>query len=187
MIIAQTIVDEIIKQIESAIGQDVTGRGIGIFDINNRVVSLDISNSGEREYLGLTDTRGFYFYIRANGNPNESRITGRTKTGSCGLESRSRIPMKMVIMKSCSDSRALLDAFRKSLYSVNFSRFKPVYKINDIKIQPASFNVVPWQIYKDETGLDPKTFSSSIQIVSIDFNLEYFYNYADECPDFDIC
>jgi hypothetical protein len=82
MTLAQTIVDEIIKQVETAIGNDVNGDGIGIFDINGHVVALEVSTTGERQYIGLDDTKGNRFYIRLNGSVTESRIDrAELKTG----------------------------------------------------------------------------------------------------------
>lgn len=187
MQLAQSIVDLIISQIETAIGNDVHGDGIGIFDIDGRVVSLNVSSSGERKYIGLDDTKGNRFYIRLNGAVTESRITGTQKRGSCGTEDRTRIPMRLVVQHKCDDPRKLIEAYKRALYRVSIPKRIDDFAMQYTRINPVSMNPIPWDVFAAETKKDPSELKSFIQIVSIDFSLEYQYNYADKCPIINIC
>ena len=187
MTLAQTIIDEIIKQVETAIGNDVNGDGIGIFDISGHVVSLEVSTIGERQYISLDDTKGNRFYIRLNGSVTESRITGGSKRGSCGTEDRTRIPMKLVAQHFCEDPKKLLEGYKRALYRVKLPKRFDDFAMQYTRINPASMNPISWDVFAAETKKDPSQLKSMMQIVSVDFILEYQYNYADDCPTINIC
>lgn len=187
MILAQNIIDQVISQIETAIGNDTHGDGIGIFDINGHVVSLSVSSSGERKYIGLDDTNGNRFYIRLNGSVTESRITGTQKRGSCGTEDRVRIPMRLVAQHVCDDPRSLLEGYKRALYRVKLPKKFDGFQMQYTRINPVSMNPIPWDVFAAETKKQASELKSMIQIVSIDFILEYQYNYADDCPTINIC
>jgi|32_taG_2_1085360.scaffolds.fasta_scaffold05764_3 hypothetical protein len=187
MKLAQNITDEIISQIQTAIGNDTHGDGIAVFDTDGRVVSLAISSSGEREYFGLNDTKGNRFYIRLNGSVTESRITGNQKRGSCGVEDRTRIPMRLVAQHVCEDPRTLVEGYKRALYRVNLPLKYDGFSLQYIRIIPVSMNPIPWDVFAAETKKDPADLVSFMQIIAIDFVLEYQYNYADKCPIINIC
>jgi hypothetical protein len=191
MIIAQTIIDYLIKSIETEMnavtGANVTGKGIAIKDVLGQVVSLQTNGSGEREYLGLNDTLRTYFYIRLNGNYTETRKAANVKRGSCGLESEVRVPLKAVMQHPCADPLMLLDAFKYGLFNTNFKGVIWGYDIVNIRIFPLISSVVSWEIYNLETGKDAKTMNSLMQIVSHDFELRFDLTYSDKCKKFKIC
>ena len=187
MILAQNIIDEVIRQIEAVIGNDTHGDGIGIFDIDGHVVSLSISSSGEREYIGLDDTKGNRFYIRLNGNVSESRITGSAKRGSCGTEDRTRIPMRLVAQHFCEDPRTLVEGYKRALYRVQMPKRFDGFAMQYTRINPVSMNPIPWDVFAAETKKNASELKSNMRIISIDFILEYQYNYADNCPIINIC
>jgi hypothetical protein len=187
MILAQNIIDVVISQIETAIGNDTHGDGIGVFDVDGRVVSLSISSSGERKYIGLDDTIGNRFYIRLNGAVTESRITGTAKRGSCGTEDRVRIPMRLVAQHVCEDPRTLIEGYKRALYRVQLPKKFDGFSMQYTRINPVSMNPIPWDVFAAETKKNPNELKSMMQIVAIDFILEYQYNYADDCPTINIC
>jgi hypothetical protein len=187
MKIAQTIIDYIIAQMKISIGNDVDGAGIGIVDTSGRVVSSYISDSGERDFLGLSDTRGNYFYFRLNGSPVETRLAAGAKFGSCGTQIQTRIPLKLVVQHRCQSSAELIEVFKSNLFRVNLNRGGWGYDIFDIKLIPVSFNVSPWDVWKSETGRDANEFGSMWQIGSVDFILQIQYTYSDKCISFDLC
>ena len=186
MKIAQTIIDYIIDQIKNNIGNGIDGAGIGIIDASKKIVSATISDSGERDFLGLNDTRGNYFYFRTNGSPVESRLAAGSKRGSCGTQIQTRIPLKLVVQHRCESSIELVDVMKSALYTINLNR-NWKYDIFDIKLIPVSFNPSPFDVWKMETGRESNEFDSMWQIISIDFLLQIQYTYSNKCISFDIC
>ena len=188
MQIAQTIITEIINQIIAQLGNGLTGSGIAIKDIKGQVVSLELSGSGEREFLGLDDTKGSYFYIRQNGTPVETPVTSATaRRGSCGTEILTRIPFKLVAMHRCQDPKTLVEAFKFALFTTNLTNVAKPYQVTDARALPSSFSAVPWEVYVSETGKDATTLQSGLQVVSVDFNLQFQYTYSDKCIEYKIC
>jgi len=187
MIVTQYIVQQIIEQINTALGGAVCGGGIAIKDVEGKVVSLNTSEAGEREYLGLTDTKGTYFYIRlANSRISETRKAANVRRGSCGIEQETKASFKLVAMTSCADALMWAEVVKQALYNVNLNLNYP-YSVVGAKLYPQSTNINSWEVYTEETGLDPKTLNSYIKIVSVDFELRYDYIYTDKCDNIKIC
>lgn len=187
MQITQTIVTELINRIKTELGNGLDGAGIAIVDADKKVVSMAISEAGEREFLGLTDTKGSYFYIRLNGAPSESRPAAAQRYGSCGNEIIERVPLKLVAMHPCQDPAELLNAFKFALYNQCLKKFQSVYQIADIRLFPVTSDCVPWRVYVSETGNKWESLHSMMQFVSIDFILQYQYTYTEKCVDYKIC
>jgi len=185
MQIPQTIIDYIITEMSAIVG--FNGYGIAIKDVDGKVVSLALSESGEREFWGLDDTVGSKFYFRQNGNPSETRATAGNKIGSCGNEIIGRLPLKLVCQHPCESPAVLVDYLKYALFTTNFKRVNLGYDISDIRIFPVSYNAVPWNVYELESGRDPKTLVSNMQCISVDIVLQYQYTYSDKCKDFSIC
>jgi len=187
MQIAQEIIQEIINQIVTTLGNGLTGSGIAIKDSQGKVVSLEVSQSGERIFLGLDDTKGSYFYIRQSGLSVEARVAAANRFGSCGNEMSVRIPFKLVAMHRCDDPKKLLESFKFALYSTNLKSFYTDFKVSNITLFPVSSNAISWEIYVQETGRDANTLQSTLQIISIDFILQFQHTYNNLCVDFKIC
>lgn len=187
MIITQYIVDQMIAQINTALGGAVCGAGIAIKDIAGQVVSLNTSQTGEREYLGLTDTKGTYFYIRlANTRISETRKAANLRRGSCGIEQETRVQLKIVAMTQCADVMMWAEVVKQALYNVNLNLNWP-YSVTSAKLFPNSSNINSWEIYQEETGKKPETLLSLIKIVSVDFELRYNYTYNNKCDNIKLC
>jgi hypothetical protein len=185
MKIAQTIVQYIISEIERTF-PNVTGGGIGIKDVDGRVVSMDVVQ-GEREYLGLEDTKGTWFYIRLTSAATETAATGGTRRGSCGVEIQARYPMRLVIQHRCQTASDLVESIKHALFTTDFSQRIWGYDVTNIKINPSAVNVIPWSVYQEETGQAPKTLHSEQQFAAVDFVLQFVYTYSNKCVDFTIC
>jgi hypothetical protein len=192
MKIAQTITDFIISEIEQTFsgingtGNSVTGEGIGIKDVDGRVVTMD-AVQGERKYIGLDDTKGTYFYIRITGQAAETALNGNTRRGSCGVEIQARYPMRLVIQHRCQTASDLVESIKHALFTTNFTKQIWGYDVTNIRLIPVAVNVIPWTIYQEETGQQPKTLHSELQFAAVDFVLQFVYTYSDKCIDFKIC
>lgn len=191
MTVTQTIISEIISQVtasfEAATGTLISGAGLAIKDIEGKVVTLNVSASGEREYIGLTDTKGTYFYIRlANTRVSETRKPANTKRGSCGIEQETRVILRLVAMHQCADAAMFAEIMKQALYTTDLKLIWP-YQIASAKLFPSTTNINPWEVYTEETGKEANTLNSYTQIIAIDFELRYDYTYSDKCGSLTLC
>jgi hypothetical protein len=190
MYVTQDIITELIKQIDTAmaaVNVNVHGNGIAVKDTAGQVVTLNVTQNGTRNYVGITDTARTGYYIRTNGIVSETRKAANTKRGSCGIELDVRVPLKLVFWHVCADPRMLLDSVKFALYAANFKGIQWQYAIVNPRLFPVSNEVLPWTVYAAETGKDPKTLLSLMQIVSLDFELRYDFSLTEKCKPFAIC
>ena len=190
MYVTQDIITELIKQIDTAmaaVNVNVHGNGIAVKDTAGQVVTLNVTQNGTRNYVGITDTARTGYYIRTNGIVSETRKAANTKRGSCGIELDVRVPLKLVFWHVCADPRMLLDSVKFALYGANFKGVQWQYAIVNPRLFPVSNEVLPWTVYAAETGKDPKTLLSLMQIVSLDFELRYDFSLTEKCKPFAIC
>lgn len=190
MYVTQNIITELIKQIDTAmaaVNVNVNGNGIAVKDTAGQVVTLNVTQNGTRNYVGITDTAGTGYYIRTNGIVSETRKAANTKRGSCGIELDVRVPFKLVFWNLCADPRLLLDSVKFALYGANFKGVQWQYAIVNPRLFPVSNEILPWVVYAAETGKDAKTLQSLMQIVSIDFELRYDFSLTEKCKPFAIC
>jgi hypothetical protein len=190
MYVTQNIITELIKQINTAmaaVNVNVNGNGIAVKDTAGQVVTLNVTQNGTRNYVGITDTSGAGYYIRTNGIVSETRKAANTKRGSCGIELDVRVPFKLVFWNLCADPRMLLDSVKFALYGANFKGVQWQYAIVNPRLFPVSNEILPWTVYAAETGKDPKTLLSLMQIVSLDFELRYDFSLTEKCKPFAIC
>ena len=190
MYVTQNIITELIKQIDTAmaaVNVNVNGNGIAVKDTAGQVVTMNVTQNGTRNYVGITDTARTGYYIRTNGIVSETRKAANTKRGSCGIELDVRVPLKLVFWHVCADPRMLLDSVKFALYGANFKGVQWQYAIVNPRLFPVSNEVLPWTVYAAETGKDPKTLLSLMQIVSLDFELRYDFSLTEKCKPFAIC
>jgi hypothetical protein len=190
MYVTQDIITELIKQIDTAmaaVNVNVNGNGIAVKDTAGQVVTLNVTQNGTRNYVGITDTARTGYYIRTNGIVSETRKAANTKRGSCGIELDVRVPLKLVFWHLCADPRMLLDSVKFALYGANFKGLQWQYAIVNPRLFPVSNEILPWTVYAAETGKDPKTLLSLMQIVSLDFELRYDFSLTEKCKPFTIC
>jgi hypothetical protein len=190
MYVTQDIITELIKQIDTAmaaVNVNVNGNGIAVKDTSSQVVTLNVTQNGTRNYVGITDTARTGYYIRVNGIVSETRKAANTKRGSCGIELDVRVPLKLVFWHLCADPRMLLDSVKFALYGANFKGIQWQYAIVNPRLFPVSNEILPWTVYAAETGKDPKTLLSLMQIVSLDFELRYDFSLTEKCKPFTIC
>jgi len=190
MYVTQNIITELIKQIDAqmaAVNVNVNGQGIAVKDTDGQVVSLNVTQNGHRNYVGITDTSGTGYYIRVNGTVSEVRKAANTKRGSCGIELDVRVPFKLVFWHLCADPRMLLDSVKFALYGANLKAVNYDYSVVNPRLFPVSNEILPWTVYANETGKDPKTLLSLMQIVSLDFELRYDFALNEKCKPFTIC
>ena len=190
MYVTQNIITELIKQIDTAmaaVNVNVHGNGIAVKDTAGQVVTLNVTQNGTRNYVGITDTQRTGYYIRTNGIVSETRKAANTKRGSCGIELDVRVPLKLVFWHVCADPRMLLDSVKFALYGANFKGIQWQYAIVNPRLFPVSNEVLHWTVYAAETGKDPKTLLSLMQIVSLDFELRYDFSLTEKCKPFAIC
>jgi hypothetical protein len=190
MYVTQDIITELIKQIDTAmaaVNVNVNGNGIAVKDTAGQVVTLNVTQNGTRNYVGITDTARTGYYIRVNGIVSETRKAANTKRGSCGIELDVRVPLKLVFWHLCADPRMLLDSVKFALYGANFKGIQWQYAIVNPRLFPVSNEILPWTVYAAETGKDPKTLLSLMQIVSLDFELRYDFSLTEKCKPFAIC
>ena len=190
MYVTQDIITELIKQIDTAmaaVNVNVNGNGIAVKDTAGQVVTLNVTQNGTRNYVGISDTARTGYYIRTNGIVSETRKAANTKRGSCGIELDVRVPFKLVFWHVCADPRMLLDSVKFALYGANFKGVQWQYAIVNPRLFPVSNEILPWTVYAAETGKDPKTLLSLMQIVSLDFELRYDFSLTEKCKPFAIC
>ena len=190
MYVTQQIINELIKQIDASmatVNVNVNGQGIAVKDTDSQVVSLDVTQNGHRNYVGISDTSRTGYYIRVNGTTSESRKASNVKRGSCGIELDVRIPFKLVFWHLCADPRMLLDSVKFALYGANLKATNYDYAIINPRLFPISVEILPWVVYANETGKDAKTLLSTMQIVSLDFELRYDFTLTEKCKPFKIC
>jgi hypothetical protein len=190
MYVTQNIITELIKQIDTAMSSvnvNVHGNGIAVKDTAGQVVTMNVTQNGTRNYVGISDTARTGYYIRTNGIVSETRKAANTKRGSCGIELDVRVPLKLVFWHLCADPRLLLDSVKFALYGANFKGVQWQYAIVNPRLFPVSNEVLPWTVYAAETGKDPKTLLSLMQIVSLDFELRYDFSLTEKCKPFAIC
>jgi hypothetical protein len=190
MYVTQTIISELISQINAAmqaVNVNVNGNGIAVKDTAGQVVTLNVTQNGTRNYVGITDTARTGYYIRTNGIVSETRKAANTKRGSCGIELDVRVPFKLVFWHLCADPRLLLDSVKFALYSANLKAVNYEYAVVNPRLFPVSNEILPWTVYSAETGKDAKTLQSLMQIVSIDFELRYDLALNEKCKPFTIC
>jgi hypothetical protein len=190
MYVTQTIISELISQINAAmqaVNVNVNGNGIAVKDTAGQVVTLNVTQNGTRNYVGITDTARTGYYIRSNGIVSETRKAANTKRGSCGIELDVRVPFKLVFWHLCADPRLLLDSVKFALYSANLKAVNYEYSVVNPRLFPVSNEILPWTVYSAETGKDAKTLQSLMQIVSIDFELRYDLALNEKCKPFAIC
>ncbi len=114
MYVTQDIITELIKQIDTAmaaVNVNVHGNGIAVKDTAGQVVSLNVTQNGHRNYVGITDTARTGYYIRVNGIVSETRKAANTKRGSCGIELDVRIPFILKISAKINKISARLKLF----------------------------------------------------------------------------
>jgi hypothetical protein len=190
MYVTQSIITELISQINAsmqAVNVNVNGNGIAVKDTAGQVVTLNVTQNGTRNYVGISDTARTGYYIRLNGTASETRKAGNVKRGSCGIELDVRIPLKLVFWHQCADPRLLLDSVKFALYGANFKGVQWQYDIVNPRLFPVSVEILPWVVYAAETGKDPKALLSLMQIVSLDFELRYDFSLTEKCKPFLIC
>ena len=190
MYVTQDIITELIKQIDTAmaaVNVNVHGNGIAVKDTDSQVVTLNVTQNGTRNYVGITDTTRTGYYIRTNGIVSETRKAANLKRGSCGIELDVRVPFKLVFWHQCADPRMLLDSVKFALYGVNFKSVQWQYAIVNPRLFPVSNEILPWVVYAAETGKDAKTLQSLMQIISLDFELRYDFSLTEKCKPFAIC
>lgn len=192
MIIVQTILNHVIESVKTALEAQtkttVCGAGLAVKDMNGTVVSSEIDQYSNRKYLGPTDTKGTYFYIRLNGKSSELKAGKAAKRGSCALQQEIKVPLRLVAMHKCADTRLWVDAVKAALYNTSFKGINfDGFDVVDVTINPISSNMLPWEVYKDETNKNYETFSSQWQLVSVDFELRFDLTYSKKCNNFDIC
>jgi hypothetical protein len=183
MKIAQETVREMIRQMGEIDAKLRHGKGIAIKDIQGKVVSLDVSASGERENWGINDNFGTYYYFRLNGTASEVKSTPAQRYGSCGLQIQQRVPLKLVAQHRCQSPIEFLESVKAALYATHVN----LPNLGTVTILPINSNAVPWEVYASETGRDASTLHSLLQIVSIDFTLQIEYAPADKCFFNPIC
>jgi hypothetical protein len=183
MKIAQNIVKEIIRQMAAFDPNLSNGRGIAIKDVKGQVVSLEVSASGERDYLGLSDIEGTYYYFRLNGTTTEVAATPAQRYGSCSMQIQQRVPLKLVAQHRCQSPIDFLESLKSALYSTT----PKMNGVDNILFLPANSNPVPWEVYAAETGREPETLQSLLQVVSLDFTLQIQYSPSNECFNNKIC
>lgn len=190
MYVTQDIITELIKQIDTAmtaVNVNVHGNGIAVKDTAGQVVTLNVTQNGTRNYVGISDTARTGYYIRVNGIVSETRKAANTKRGSCGIELDVRVPLKLVFWHQCADPRMLLDSVKFALYGANFKGVQWQYAIVNPRLFPVSNEILPWVVYANETGKEAKTLQSLMQIVSLDFELRYDFSLTEKCKPFKIC
>jgi hypothetical protein len=190
MYVTQTIITELISQINAAmqaVNVNVSGNGIAVKDTAGQVVTLNVTQNGTRNYVGITDTQRTGYYIRLNGITSETRKAGNIKRGSCGIELDVRIPLKLVFWHQCADPRLLLDSVKFALYGANFKGIQWQYDIVNPRLFPVNVEILPWVVFQSETGKNAKDLQSLMQIISLDFELRYDFSLTEKCKPFTIC
>lgn len=170
-----------------AVNVNVNGNGMAVKDTAGQVVTLNVTQNGTRNYVGITDTQTTGYYIRLNGITSETRKAGNTKRGSCGIELDVRIPLKLVFWHQCADPRLLLDSVKFALYGANFKGIQWQYDIVNPRLFPVNFEILPWVVFQSETGKNAKDLQSLMQIISLDFELRYDFSLTEKCKPFTIC
>lgn len=151
-----------------------------------------VYDNSEGQYVGLTDNKGNYFYIRYLGNieidiaPDDSRST------SCE-ELQGNAPVRLVAWVNKGDLGKLIEVLLNDISSTDFNTMTQAARerFSDIKFTFSAIQPDPEQIYKDETletENDNVQTAKGVTLVAIDFGIVFNYKMKNnDCIDRDIC
>jgi len=189
--IIQEVVDDMIEQIKAQIspllgGATVQGDGLAIQGPDGRVMSILADKFGERQDLTISDNKTPRFYIRLLRAIPAARLEGAQRYGSCGNRQKTA-SCRLVFMAHCKDVQKLLLALENIVFNMHFDLSKFVYGAKKVDVLDRLSNYIPWEIYNQETLKPKKDFhASSLQLVSIDFDLRVVTNYKN-CTENKLC
>lgn len=181
--LTQIIADEIIKSVSNSLsnfsGQNIKGYGIGTQQIDGRVVTID-ENSGERDYIGLSDKEGNFFYLRYSAKVDLRPFSASNQRGACVADVQVSAPIRAVLVYDCENPLNLAKIFNNSFYGVDLPRHLFYgHAIERARINPKAYNWDAYQNFKEESKTDDDSFSTSLQIITFDFSIEYVTSFAN--------
>lgn len=179
--ILQEIATEMISQIESkmqaALNAPVKGFGLGIKTPGGEVVDAAVSQNGERKFIGISDNKGTFFYIRYTGQATTRKLQRAEKMGACN-EQLISAPFRIVFIHHCSDPQKLLILLQNAIAGVDFSGHQWQYGQKKVEVHEKNFSFIPWDIFNQETDKPKTEFKSAvIQLIAIDFDIRTHTNY----------
>jgi len=182
----QEVANELISQmsiyLSSVFSKQIKGYGIGAKDLNDNIVTIC---GDERFYIGITDNKGTFFYLRYTGISTMRPAKGAEAIGAC-VNNIVSIPIRAVIVSDCSCSETLLSLLQQAIAKAQLNKS---YKLGQRfpKINFKSFLISTLDIFSEETGKDKKELlSNAIKLAAIDFELTFRLN-NNICQIIQIC
>lgn len=199
--IAEVIIGQISKYItdltndpNSVNTTKVPGKGLGIQQPDGQVVAAHVEPPAqERDFIGITDQEGNFFYIRYRDKITKRLLSKNEKRGSCCNDAETIVPLRLVAVHTCNDARSLSLAYNTALADTDLiskdvqTSYK--YPVNKPKIVLVSCEFIPWQVFTEETKQDPTTYNyaADLALISIDFDLVYNVDLHKMCINPSIC
>lgn len=141
-----------------------TGYALARKDEKNAVVVRD-EKAGQ--YVGISDRKGDFFYIRFTGSPDVDYTAGK------------KIGVKTILVTL--NLRLVVVASSYDVYKVERKLINDLMLYADSNAAPKSSLLDSAEVFKDETG-DLKGYSFKKEMMALDFALSYSES-ADSCID----
>ena len=168
--------------LSTAFGKEVKGYGIGSKDFDNNIVTVC---GNERVYIGITDNKGTFFYLRYTGISTMRAAKGAEAIGAC-VNNIVSVPVRAVLVSDCICSETLLALLQQAIVKAQLNK---AYKLGQRfpKTNFKSFLISTLDIFAEETGKDKKELVSNvIKLSAIDFELTFRLN-NNICEIIPIC
>ena len=143
--------------------------GLGVQLLNGQVVAKEQQNNPDYNYIGISDTKGTYCYIRENANVVS---LADSDLGSCGIGQTATVQLRAVGVSNNPKNTAQIMA--DNIYSVlNNCSPKPTTNKQIIYNPSITINVVNTDyadIFAAETGQEAR---GNLTLAAVDFTLSF--------------
>jgi hypothetical protein len=129
------------------------------------------------EYIGLTDKRGNYFYIRLAGTQDNNFQKERDKLDPSSFNYSITSPLKLVVVFKEYNIELVHLKMTNDLMNVSFNSFD---KRRNSKIEIKSSSTNFEKIYKEETGKELGQWNGASRLISFDLDLKFVMD-PDDC------
>jgi hypothetical protein len=141
--------------------KDKDGRMFGKSDVSER----------DYDYIGITDNKGNYFYIRHKDDEIIPKTSAPLRT-SCTPNKESAPTCRLVaILHNYPDKYNLDNVITAELENVDFSTYTGFE--NKIRVEVTSSLLNPFSVIEEESNGKKKSFDHKMTIIAIDFTLFY--------------
>jgi len=181
--IGKDIISQIEIKLSDIYGRKIKGFGVGHKDVDGKIVVGQV----EKNYIGITDNIGSFFYIRYTAqNVVRVALSGLESVGACASNIFS-FPLRIVLINDmCNDYESVSNALISAVNSIKINKQYPSGAISP-RVAIKTFNMSSFDVFAEETGLDKSQFlSSAIHVCSLDFDLK-FKQKNNYCKQIKLC